>query len=572
MRVTCDHCQARYRITVKKASGKTVTFKCGKCGNLVRVSPEEAKSPPDPGAPEGRPSKKSAAETIRVTCSSCGTPFLKPATETAGICYQCRIDSVVSRIREKYGAKEGVPEPGKVIEESDSRYVIRTADGLVLGPIKLRTVAVLARERRIRGTEEAKKDDSDYKPVMSYPELAELFPDMKEIMDTRGLEDKVEEAFMAAFGMEEREEVSDLARATAVQPLEQPEEAAPEARAEPEQVPPGPEAEARQEYPAAAEEPGEPEAAHGGPVEEEEIEVPLEGEEPPGEPAAEQAEGLSEGPGEKPSGEPAEPGPAQEPAEMEEPVPAEPAVEEPEEAPLAQSRQEDTAPTEEEARPEEPEPPEAASQAPVEPGHLPPPEPEPAGEGDHDDADIIDLADLGKTAEETEQAREQGEALEEPRPEETPMAEGAEAVEGEAVKEPEARAPSSESLAESTEPVPEEKVGTEFELEDEEETGIGPEAEDVIEGLEPVEEPPPDATYRIKYPDGLMLGPVRIETIRELFNTGSLTGQEDIQRDDGPWLSFTDMPELYEFVSLAGAEEEEAREVINLTDTVEEDG
>jgi predicted Zn finger-like uncharacterized protein len=383
MLVICNQCQARYKITIAKNSGKAVAFKCGKCQNLIRLSPERiaAESKEPAPAPKVLPRKipaAPAADTIKQKCLRCGNPFVKPASDQSPLCYQCRIDSLVDKIRDKYGVTPAVPAPAAAAPApatapapaaaapapaptpagAVSRYAVRSSDGLILGPIKLRTVAVLAREKRILGREEVSRDDSEFQPLMSYPELAELFPDLKVILDTDGLEDKVDEAFMAVFGADE----------------------------------------------------GRSETA----------------------------------------------------------------------APVA-----------------------AADAEPV----------------------VV-------------------------------------AAESFALEE---RAATTAVLE-----VPPEEEGTEFDLGNEGgEAAASEEAEEeIIENLEPLPEPPADARYRIRYPDGLILGPVKVGTVRELFQSGHLTGQEEVQREDDPWVGFADLPELAALVSEAEVIHED--EVLELTDLLEE--
>ena len=89
---------------------------------------------------------------------------------------------------------------------------------------------------------------------------------------------------------------------------------------------------------------------------------------------------------------------------------------------------------------------------------------------------------------------------------------------------------------------------------------------EVIEDLEAIE-PPPDARYRIRYPDGLVLGPVKFGTVTELFKTGHLTGQEEVQRDEDLWVPFAELPELAVLIAEAGPVEDD---VMELTDVLED--
>ena len=483
MLVVCDQCQARYKITVAKTPGKAVTFKCGKCQNLIRLTPEqiEAGSAPATGvrpvavkaradkpAPAAPAAPPPDAETVRTTCQSCGAAFVKPTSDKSTTCYQCRIDSLVHKVREKYGVTETAtaapapaPEPAP---EAASRFTIRSADGLVLGPIKLRTVAVLAREKRISGREEVSRDDGDFAPLMSYPELAELFPHLKEILDTDGLEDKVDEAFMAAFGADEG-----VSEAT-----------------------------------TAAEE----DAAISG--------IGAAAPETPTAPAPPEPTRTPDKPALSIDDLGPEPEPEPEP-------PAEPTAEEPKaEAPVV-----------------------AESSVEVESSFK---LTDPTGPRRAID---IDLA-APPAASRVEPPASPSVPFP-PAPPKPPAAMPKKIVEKSSALETPAANP----------PAPDE--GTEFDV-GEEWDGSG-EEEEIIEDLQAIE-PPPDARYRIRYPDGLMLGPVKFGTIKELFKSGNLTGQEEVQRDEDAWVPFAELPELA--VLIAETEPIVEDEVMELTDVVEE--
>lgn len=469
MLVRCDQCQAKYKITIKSAPGKPVTFRCGKCKTLIKISPEEIAAQAGPARPVAAPPPVKAAagaETVKVNCLKCGTPFIKPVEEKSPICYQCRIDSLVNKIKDKYGVTAA-----PAAAEDVHRYTIRSADGLVLGPIRLRSVKVLAREKRIKGTEDVSKDGSDYRPLLSYPELAELFPELKEIMDTSGLEDKVEEAFMAAFGKEEEPE-------------------------------PGP--------PAALPEP------------------PL----PP--PSAEVSE------------EPSEPAAPQIPAESEpSPPPPEPA-----------SPPESESPAAEEPEPAVPPPSKAAA-----------PAPEPAEAAGEPAPPVVKVEESFSLEEPTPSPAEPPAPPPEapaPRPPAKVSEEPSEPAAPETLAEAEPSPPPPELAAERPcrrkAAVEDEEVGKEWNGSEEE--------EEIIEDLEPLPEPPPDARYRIRYPDGLMLGPVKLATIKELFQSGNLTGQEEVQRENEPWAAFAELPELADLVGEADVISDD--EILELTDVLEE--
>jgi len=519
MLVKCDQCQAKYNIKIKKHQGKAVKFKCKKCENLIRISPQEIATENGESQPQSAPDTptgQAKVETVKATCTKCGNSFIKPAPDKSKVCYQCRIDLLVGNIREKYGVSAPPSKP----EEEPSRYTIRSSDGLVLGPIKFRTVAVLAREKKILGREDVSKDDSDYKPLLSYPELGELFPGLKELMDTEGLEDKVDEAFMAAFGDELEDEPTAPSEPATEPPPPAAEESAPEEEETTIPEPPPPE-------PEAAAMPEEDEA--GIETDEQEMETPA-----PPEPE------LEAGPGEE----------QLEPAISEEvEVEPEPPAQEPE--PVVPESEE----------PELTSPPDQEEQIQVE------------------EIQVEEIQVEEKTLDEetppSSPAPEPAETFEEEPPEE-PAPEPAQApVERKA--EPEEMAVSESDSGETgeEEPVepalePEVDVGTEFDLDgagEGEEEAEPEEEEEIIEDLEPIIEPSPDTRYRVRYPDGLMLGPIKLATIKELFDVGNMTGQEEVQREDEPWVNFVELPELAELVSETDVIEDD--DVIELTEVLD---
>lgn len=529
MLVKCDQCQAKYKLTIKAKPGKPVTFRCGKCKHLIEISAEriaaEAGPTPETAAPlppESKPAPKAApgAETVKVNCLKCGNPFIKPAEDKNPICHQCRIDSLVGKIKEKYGVS--VLPPREPSSEDARRYTIRSADGLVLGPIKLRSIKVLAREKRLKGVEEVSVDGGEYQPLLRYHELAELFPDLKEILDTSGLEDKVDEAFMAAFG---KEEAAGPPPAPAIPsapepPPETPAPPAPEPAPEPE---PETSAPAPEPEPTAPPEP-EPASAPEPPDQPPDSAVSPEEPPPPEPPPPEEIEAeAGPAPSAPPPPEPKSPEPEPPPAAPESPPAPEPELSEP--------------------------PP-----APAEPESPPAPEPEPKPAATEKVMEVESSFSMEDEPEKTETA---------PAPPPAPAQE----KESLPAKPPAAPAPPPPPPPPAH--VPAEAVGTEFDLGEDAEAA-DQEEEEVIEDLEPLPEPPPDARYRIRYPDGLMLGPVKLGTIKELFAGGNLTGQEEVQRENDPWVAFAELPELAELVGEADVIHDD--EILELTDVLEEKG
>lgn len=196
MLIHCDQCHSKYKITIKKAPTKPVNFRCGKCQKTIIISPEElarelgpaqapAPPPPSPSEPETRPpvsppagpsagaEETSGTDTVQLSCLKCGTTFVKHQEDKARLCYQCRIDAIVGKLKEKYGVSPEVELP-----EVRSKYTFRSPDGLLLGPIKLKTAAVLVREKRLTGKEEVSKDGADFRPLAEFEELRKLFPEV----------------------------------------------------------------------------------------------------------------------------------------------------------------------------------------------------------------------------------------------------------------------------------------------------------------------------------------------------------------------------------------------------------
>ena len=194
MLIHCDQCHSKYKITIKKIPSKPVNFRCGKCQKMILITPEELQkelgpapappaetkaSAPEPPAPEAapvapEPAEGSQTDTVQLTCLKCGIAFVKHKDDKARLCYQCRIDQIVTKIKDKYGVTQDVELP-----EAKSKYTFRSPDGLILGPIKLKTVAVLVREKRLQGQEEVAKDGAEFRPLSEFAELKSLFPELQ---------------------------------------------------------------------------------------------------------------------------------------------------------------------------------------------------------------------------------------------------------------------------------------------------------------------------------------------------------------------------------------------------------
>ena len=565
MLVKCDNCGAKYRLTIKKRPGKSVSFKCGKCGTDIRIGPEEMDK-----------AEGSAPATVQATCAGCGNTFVKHSGEKGTLCKQCRIDSLVRNVKEKYGVDSSALED----DEESARYTIRSADGLVLGPIKLRTVKVLAREQRIKGLEEVSKDDSEFMPLMNYPELQDLFPDIKEVMDTSGLEDKLDEAFSAAFGGEDEaveapaaeEDETDAESVAADEEAAEREEAvegpATAKGPAPEEVP-----EREGEGPKQADQP-ETEAGPE-PVAEEEAAKPNEGPAPPEGPEEVPAEGTETG------GEAAADEVSPETAETVEGVPENESA--PEDIPEVEAGLSPEVPSNEVAEEEGEETGAEEAQEAESVGTVPPSEEESAdsqvetAEAEEGPGEVTDAPEYIESWEAPQGERRLAAADEDEEEEDYVLSgddllgigkEASPAADEDSGphEEVEASPASPEEAGPEglpTKPVEREKVGTEFDLADDEEEH----EEEIIDDLEPYSEPTPDTRYQVRYPDGMILGPIKLATIKELYETGNLTGEEEVQREEGPWKGFAEMPELMEFMS---EEEEEGEDVVELTDVLED--
>lgn len=91
------------------------------------------------------------------------------------------------------------------------------------------------------------------------------------------------------------------------------------------------------------------------------------------------------------------------------------------------------------------------------------------------------------------------------------------------------------------------------------------EEEEVVIGSSPppVMEPvTPESTYRVRSSDGLIIGPIKLATLRDLIVAKKIHRDEEFSRDNGPYMSLAEFPELFEIfqsqpVKQAEKEEEE---------------
>jgi|GEM_PF-1977630 len=163
--IICPKCQTKYRVTVQGKPKEKVSFPCKKCETMIEIIPG-AEKPPEP-----------TNELVRLTCEKCGTEFVKNVEDDSTLCYQCRIDQLLTR-KKKEEAEP--PKPKPEAEKTASRYTFRNPDGLELGPIKLRTVSVLVNEKRIIGNELVSKDGGAFQSLKQFPELTQFFPELSD--------------------------------------------------------------------------------------------------------------------------------------------------------------------------------------------------------------------------------------------------------------------------------------------------------------------------------------------------------------------------------------------------------
>lgn len=133
---------------------------------------------------------------------------------------------------------------------------------------------------------------------------------------------------------------------------------------------------------------------------------------------------------------------------------------------------------------------------------------------------------------------------------------------------PDIEAPPS-STAENVQEVAEEKTKAEEKIEPPPPPArreeVEEEEEEVIIGAPP---PPvmkpatPESTYRVRSADGLIIGPIKLATLRDLIVAKKIHRDEEFSRDDGPYMGLAEFPELFEIfqsqpVKQAEKEEEE---------------
>jgi len=235
MKVTCEKCEASFKVKGEVSAGKTFKFKCPKCGTVNRLVAGESSAEPVKAPP-------------KVKCENCGESILPPE-EGPPLCDQCRASRAVEEARQKSqelmedsemdfpddifdGGEETLPgfidatdeapteeEPEEEAEEeaeeegvdvpmpfdddeesepageetelSEDRveesaeekpvdlekvgYEIRSKDGLVIGPVKLGTLRDLIIAKKVHSDEECRRDNGDWMSVLEFPEIFEIF-------------------------------------------------------------------------------------------------------------------------------------------------------------------------------------------------------------------------------------------------------------------------------------------------------------------------------------------------------------------------------------------------------------
>ncbi|GEM_PF-2078035 len=115
-----------------------------------------------------------------------------------------------------------------------------------------------------------------------------------------------------------------------------------------------------------------------------------------------------------------------------------------------------------------------------------------------------------------------------------------------------------EDLGESTVPLPfDEEAEAPEEVAEalEEETGEkAPSAE--TEAEKPVD--PDAAKYEVRSKDGLVIGPVRLDTLRDLIIARKVRSDEECRHHDGEWMGMLEFPELFEIFEAHEVEDETA--------------
>lgn len=92
------------------------------------------------------------------------------------------------------------------------------------------------------------------------------------------------------------------------------------------------------------------------------------------------------------------------------------------------------------------------------------------------------------------------------------------------------------------------------------------EEEEVIIGAPP---PPvvmkpatPESTYRVRNADGLIIGPIKLATLRDLIVARKINRDEEFSRDDGPYMGLAEFPELFEIFQSQPVKQAEKEEEI----------
>jgi hypothetical protein len=121
------------------------------------------------GSPEER-AKLLESLKVKKQCAGCGTEIYILEDIPHPLCDQCRIEALVAKKKE-------------TITEGEPRYKIRSADGLVLGPLRKITLEDLVAAGNIQGHDEISIDDGPWHPILDVEELAGLFKEDQGVID-----------------------------------------------------------------------------------------------------------------------------------------------------------------------------------------------------------------------------------------------------------------------------------------------------------------------------------------------------------------------------------------------------
>jgi len=233
MKVTCQYCNNSFKVKGEVAPGKAFKFKCLKCGQVNRIVSRESGFEPKP-IPKAKcadcGTEVKAPESGEALCEQCRAsraveearkksrelmedseldfpdeifeggdeelPELADEAESAAAEplpsdmepteIEIPEDEEEEEEEEEKGTEEEAgeekpPEEQKPAakEKEESRYQVRSRDGLVIGPIKLPTLRDLILADKVHSNEECRKDDGEWMGMLELPEIFEIFENEK---------------------------------------------------------------------------------------------------------------------------------------------------------------------------------------------------------------------------------------------------------------------------------------------------------------------------------------------------------------------------------------------------------